>query len=519
MRPTPGRRRAPTTEAREPDFPARWQPLLRSIAEGAALLRLLRDPGGHPIDYELIGLNPAFETLVGSQAAGDQPLRASGLFGVDPPPHLADLDALDTAQEELMFETVLPGPGRALRLTVFELGEDLRGAVITDVSERRRLEQRLEQAQRMEAVGQLAGGVAHDFNNLLTAILGYSELLLSAFDPDDPRRLDVEEIRKAGETATVLNRQLLTFSRREVAPAGPLDLNEVVGEIEKMLGRLLGSRIALILDLAPDLRAVRMEAGHTQQVLLNLVLNARDAMPQGGVLTIETRDVSLDSDEAAELHVAPGRFVALAIRDTGVGIDSSIRPRIFEPFFTTKPAGTGLGLATVRSIVKQAGGAIRTVSEPGAGASFIVLLPATRDPAAPHDRPGLASAPGGTETILVVEDELTVRELSRKVLEQHGYTVMEAHDSETALALARDFPGEIDLVLADLALPGIDGIEVASRLRAERSGLRALYMSGADLDGVARRLATLRKPFTPQDLLARVRQALGAPSSGMAGLE
>jgi PAS domain S-box-containing protein len=387
-----------------------------------------------------------------------------------------------------------------------------------DVTEQRRLEEQFRQAQKMEAVGQLAGGIAHDFNNLLTAILGNTQLLLRDLPPADAMRADVEEIRKASERAATLTRQLLAYSRRQMLQPEILDLTVVVAEMDRMLRRLIGEHIALVTVLAPDLGRVRADPSQVEQVLVNLAVNARDAMPAGGKLTIETANVELDDAyAAAHLGAAPGPYVMLAVTDTGTGMDATVRAHLFEPFFTTKEVGkgTGLGLATVYGIVKQSGGHISVYTEPGHGSSFKVYLPRTA-PATPPAAPAAPRPPAarGSETILIVEDDPAVLALSSRALEAQGYTVLAAADGTAALRIVERHGGPIHLLLTDVVMPGMSGREVAEQLAARRAGIRMLYMSGYPGDAVVHRgalapgSAFLQKPFTPDGLARKVRDVL-----------
>ncbi|HWP35097.1 MAG TPA: GAF domain-containing protein [Thermodesulfobacteriota bacterium] len=403
--------------------------------------------------------------------------------------------------------------------------------VARDISERKALEAQLRQSQKMEAVGQLAGGVAHDFNNLLTAIAGYADLLLAHLPPGDPLRRDAEEIRRAVHRAADLTGQLLAISRRQVLVPRLLDLNEVVSGMAAMLRRLIGEAIELVLHLDPSLGPVKADPTHLTQVLLNLAVNARDAMPGGGTLAIETGNVLLDEAAARRrVGLRPGRYVRLTVRDTGCGMDAATQARIFEPFFTTKPPGrgTGLGLSTVYGIVRQSGGHIEVDSAPGAGATFTILLPRAEEqpaaapaPAAAGPGPGEPSRaparPPAEATVLVVEDEEGVRELVREVLVQQGYRVLLAPHGAAALAVAAGYRGAIDLLLTDLVMPHLSGRELARRLLAERPALRILFVSGyadtalppaAGPDG---RAAFLPKPFSPHRLVRAGRELLEAP--------
>ena len=391
-------------------------------------------------------------------------------------------------------------------------------AYIVDLSERRQLEEQFRQAQKMEAVGQLAGGVAHDFNNLLTAILGYADLLAGRLKPESAESEDLREIRKAGERAAALTRQLLAFSRQQVLERKVLNLNQLIADVEKMLGRLIGEDITLVTVLDPALGKVWADAGQVEQVVMNLAVNARDAMPHGGKLTIETANVELD-DAYARQHVTvrPGSFVMLAVSDNGTGMDAPTLARVFEPFFTTKERGrgTGLGLATVYGIVKQSGGHIWAYSEPEKGTVFKIYLPPAAEGVASEKVPevGTVSLPG-SETVLLVEDEESVRALSRVILENHGYTVLEAGSGDEALEIVRNFDGTIHLVLTDVVMPSMPGSTLVSRLETLRPGIKVLYMSGYTDDAVFRHghldrgRAFLQKPFTPDVLARRIREAL-----------
>ena len=398
------------------------------------------------------------------------------------------------------------------------------GAIVNnyrDVTDRRILEEQVMMSQKMEAIGRLAGGVAHDFNNILTAIGGYSDLLLADLPPDDRRRHDVEEIHQATQRAAALTQQLLAFSRRQVLQPKVINLNALVPDIEKMLRRLIGEDILFATVLHPRLGNVRADPGQLEQVIVNLAVNARDAMSDGGRLTIETRNVELDEAYTAEHPaVKPGRYVLLAVTDTGVGMDEETKARIFEPFFTTKVRGkgTGLGLATVYGIVQQTGGHIWPYSEPGRGTTMRVYLPRVDAPADPieHPRDAAPETLRGSETILVVEDEAPVRAVTRQLLERNGYTVLEAPDGAAALALVDGAAGgrHIDLLLTDVIMPGMSGRELAAQLNARRPNLRVLFMSGYTDDAVVRHgmlepgLAYVEKPFRPMALLRKVRGVL-----------
>ncbi len=392
---------------------------------------------------------------------------------------------------------------------------------LRDVTERKTLEEQLRQAQKMEAVGQLAGGIAHDFNNLLTAIIGSGELLLRELDPADPARLDLIEINRAAHRAAGLTRQLLAFSRKQVLQPRLLKVNDVVTELTALLRRVIGEHVELRLDLEPALGPVLADPGQLEQVITNLAVNGRDAMPDGGVLTIRTGNL----DDGPVSGSGPegdllGPHVALAVSDTGIGMDERTRARLFEPFFTTKEMGrgTGLGLATVYGIVRQSGGQIRVHTQPNQGTTFTVYLPRAEGvPAAAGETAAGAEAPGGTGTVLVVEDEESVRSLACRVLRGKGYRVIEAASADVALALLGADPGPVDLLLTDVVMPGISGPVLAQRLIRQYPRLRVLYMSGYAEEAIERRGTLpaggelLEKPFTGDQLARRVRQAISGP--------
>ena len=390
--------------------------------------------------------------------------------------------------------------------------------ICRDVSDRKRLEQQVLQAQKMEAIGQLAGGVAHDFNNLLTVINGYSDLLLNHLSPGDPMRQLLTEICRAGERAGVLTRQLLAFSRKQVLEPKVLDLNAVVSDTQNMLRRLIREDIILTFVPSPTAGRVKVDPGQLEQVLMNLAVNARDAMPQGGRITIETRGVTLaDNSAQNQPDGLAGEFAMLAFSDTGCGMDDAIKARIFEPFFTTKgpDKGTGLGLATVYGIVKQSGGAIEVYSEPGRGTTFKIYFPQVMEPvSAGKSFPAVRIMPQGSETVLLVEDEDSVRSVARHVLWSSGYTVLEAADGQKALQLVEGHKGPIDLLLSDVVMPHVAGRQLVEHLKVLRPGIKVLFMSGYTDDAVVRHgvleanYAFLQKPFTPSVLAQKVRAVL-----------
>ena len=387
-----------------------------------------------------------------------------------------------------------------------------------DITERRRMEEQLRQSQKMEAVGRLAGGVAHDFNNLLTVIQGYGDLMLSALAPTDPVKPMAREVLKAAERAAELTGQLLAFGRKALVAPRVLDLNTVIADAERMLRRLIGEDVELTSDLGPSLWPVRADAGQLHQVLLNLCVNARDAMPRGGRLTLRTRDAYLDEAYTrAHPEARPGSYVLLEVSDTGCGMTEEVRARVFEPFFTTKEPGkgTGLGLATVYGIVKQGEGNIIVRSAPGVGSTFEVYLPrAEADQTAAGRLQAPCDAPEGRETVLLAEDEDGVRGLARQVLEGRGYRVLEASDGEAALGAARRHAGRIDLLVTDVVMPRLSGPDLARRLAPLHPETRVLFLSGYTDDAVMRHgvreeeVHFLQKPFSPTALARKVRDIL-----------
>jgi PAS domain S-box-containing protein len=383
--------------------------------------------------------------------------------------------------------------------------------------ERNNLQEQLAQASKMEAVGRLAGGVAHDFNNLLTTILGYSEMILMRLPDADPLRSEVQEISKAGKRAASLTQQLLAFSRKQVIKPRTIDLNDAVWEAQKMLERLIGENIRLILELAPHLDCIKVDPHQIDQVLLNLAVNSRDAMPNGGTLTIATANITIGKECAPfQSDMAPGDYVVLSVADTGIGMNEETRMRIFEPFFSTKEVGkgTGLGLAMVYGIAKQNGGAVTVDSVPGKGTAFKIYLPRTGDfPAGISAVEGIAS-PSGTETVMLVEDDEMVQRLTRKILIHLGYDVLPALDINDALQICDVHPTPIQLLLTDVIMPGMNGVELYARLRAKCPQMKALFMSGYAEEVVVRQgvlpvgTQFIQKPFAMEDLASRVRRAL-----------
>ncbi len=471
-----------------------------------------------PESKAILDSNPSLQKLLGYSAGEMRGLSLSDVVAEDPATidsnvsraasepfvHIGerryrkkDGEVVGVDVESFRFE-------EAGRLVVF--------ALVKNLAERRLLEDQLRQAQKMEAVGRLAGGVAHDFNNILTAILGYSDLVLTDDPPEDVRE-NVGEVRKAAERAAALTRQLLAFSRKQVLQPVILEMNDLVKNMDGMLHRVLRENVKIVYEPDPDLWRVRADPGQIEQIIMNLAVNASDAMADGGRLTIRTRNVTIRSGEISGIPIDAGHFVLLEVSDTGHGMDANILSHAFEPFFTTKERGkgTGLGLATVYGIVKQSGGYIQIVSEPGKGAAFRIYLPRVHGPA---DSPSNVSprplVVRGNETILLVEDEEAVRRLAQTILRARGYQVLVADTAEAALELSRDHPEWIHLLLTDVVLPGMNGHRLAEVLRAERPGLGVLFTSGYfdAREGGEEDEPLLRKPFTTDGLIEMVRAAL-----------
>lgn len=377
-----------------------------------------------------------------------------------------------------------------------------------DVTDRKRLEEQLHHSQRLEAVGRLAGGVAHDFNNLLMIITGYSQMLLDGMHPGDPARADLEQVVKAAERATDLTRQLLAFSRRQVVRPVILNLNLLVHDMDRMLRRVIGEDIELNASFAPDLKTVRADPGRIEQVVLNIAVNARDAMPNGGKLTLETANLQI-TEELARAHPTQklGHYATLSMRDTGFGMDAGVLSRLFEPFFTTKENGTGLGLSTSYGIIKQSGGDIWVDSKPGQGTTFRIYLPVAEEPAEPVEAPRGSPVPGGAETILLVEDEEGVRRVVETMLTRHGYNVLSTGSCQEAMAFAEGYAGRIHLLITDIVMPGMSGRTMAESLIAQRPETKVLYVSG--YGGPIESETTtgfLQKPFTTDELARKIRE-------------
>ena len=426
----------------------------------------------------------------------------------------------------LTGELRIRGTDGALRIVDTRFAEFAPGLVVhtvRDLTPQRRLEEELHHSQKMDAIGRLAGGVAHDFNNILTAIGCVSELVLASLDASDARRAEIEEIRRAARRAAALTRQLLAFSRKQVLQPRVFDLVHVVEDIERMLHRLIGEDVHLTTEIPSHLWPVRADPGQLEQVIMNLAINARDAMPNGGELAIVAANVSLTAPQPHEHGVVvPGEYVVLRVRDTGSGMNAATRAQIFEPFFTTKPPGkgTGLGLSTAYGVVKQSGGHIVVESEVGVGTTFLIYLPRADSSAVIVDTPDTpAPDPNRTATILLVEDDQAIRTLARRILAGDGYVVLEAPDGEQAVRTAEAHGAMIDMLLTDVVLQGMNGRELADRLRVAQPHLTVLFMSGYTDDEIVHRgvldlrHSFLPKPFTPAELRRKIREVLGRPAA------
>ena len=481
-------------------------------------------------------VNAAMAAMNGYPAGahlGHTPAQVDPAIGDAVEPLLADArNSGRTIANQRLTIAASGAPARHWLATVFpvrDIDGDVSsvGVVVLDTTAHQQLEAQFLQAQKMEAVGRLAGGVAHDFNNLLTVILSYASMALETLTDADELRGDMEEIRDAASRAAALTRQLLAFSRNQVLQPQVIDLNDVARGMERMLRRLIGEDIELVLDLAPHLHEVRADPGQMEQVIMNLAVNARDSMPDGGRLVIATANGSVTGEHSALLGTAEGECVLLTVSDSGQGMTEETQARLCEPFFTTKPAGkgTGLGLSTVYGIVQQSGGDISVESSPGAGATFRIRFPRTgADSQARRRTTPRSVAMSGTETVLLVEDDASLRALARRVLTEAGYDVLEAHTPEAAVEIGQSYEGDIHLLLTDVVMPGLGGRDVAAALRARRPAMRVLYMSGYTDDEMVRRgviaesVRLLQKPFTPVDLMRCVREALepGGADAGIA---
>jgi PAS domain S-box-containing protein len=507
---------------------ARYRGLFEHMLEGIAYCKMIFEKGD-PVDFIYLSVNAAFETLTGLKDVVGKKVSEviPGIRATDPSLFEAYGRVASTGNHEKIenfvealqqwFSISIYSPEQGHFIALFDVITSRKNAE----AEKEKLQAQLQQAMKMEAVGRLAGGVAHDFNNLLTVITGYSELLLQKIGKDSPMHGNVEEIKRAGERAALLTQQLLAFSRKQIIEPKVILLDSMVAELAKMLTRLIGENIALQATTHKPLGSVKVDLGQFQQILMNLVVNARDAMPGGGKIVIETANVDLDAAYCA-LHpyVTPGRFVMLAVSDTGQGMSEEVKAHIFEPFFTTKErgSGTGLGLATTYGAVHQAGGSIEVYSEIGTGTTFKVYLPRVEEKVVKpvkDDRP--ADLPGGTETVLIVEDEGKLRDLCVQILEQLGYRVLQARNGTEAIAKVQDYGDRIHLLLTDVVMPGMNGSELATQLVLRNPEMKVLFTSGYTEDVIshhgvlAEGVSFIGKPYTPLALARKVREVLDKP--------
>jgi two-component system, cell cycle sensor histidine kinase and response regulator CckA len=510
-----------------------WKRAQQALEESKQYLYQIINHIGDPLfvkdrEHKLVLFNDAFCTFAG--LSREQTIAHSGMPAEkEVAEHLWKLEeeVFVTGKENLSEDTIKDERGnthivltKKSQLTA-KNGERQIVGIMHDITEYKRLEAQLLQSQKMEAIGALAGGVAHDFNNLLNIINGYSELALEELDPDNPIRKSIEPIRDAGRRAAALTSQLLAFGRKQILQPEILDLNAVIENMSLMLRRMIGEDIEFISKTQPDLGKINADPGKIQQIILNLVVNGRDAMPRGGKLVIETANVDFKKDILLKNSmVKPGPYVMMAIGDNGIGMDAETKARIFEPFFTTKSKGkgTGLGLSIVYGIVNQSNGFIQVTGEPGEGTKFSIFFPKIEggEVRVPHESTIVAEK-GGRETILIAEDEEAVRSLVRHILRDRGYHVLDAMDGSHALRIAQDYAGKIDLIVTDVVMPGISGHTLVVRLQATRPDIRVLYVSGYTDDAIVHHgildanIAFLQKPFTVDGLVRKVREVLNSP--------
>ena len=508
-------------EAASHESERRFRLLFESLTAGFALHEIVRDRDGIAIDYRFLQVNPAFEALVGMPASE---LIGRTVMEVMPGTERAWIDryarVVDTG-EPAEFEDYARELDRSYHVVAYRPEPGRFAVLVDDITDRRRAQTQLQEAQKLEAIGRLAGGIAHDFNNLLTVIGGAAEVLADDTPADDVRRAEVDTIREASERAAALTRQLLAFGRRQVLVPTVVDIGGVLADLAPMLRRTLGEDIELRLAVSADTDPVRVDRAQLERVIVNLAFNARDAMPEGGILTLATSRETVSPDVAG-VHPGsePGRYTRLSVTDTGLGMPPDVIGRIFEPFFTTRPdrGGTGLGLATVEGIVGQSGGWIDVESAPDSGTTFTIHLPCTGDAVDRPESPPEAARPGARETLLLVEDDVQVRAITARMLRSLGYAVVEETSAEGALARGRSGLDGMQLLVTDVVMPGLSGRHLSERLTRMRPGLRTLFVSGFSPDPqLEDRLrdpsaAFLAKPFTREQLAAALRGLLDEPA-------
>src|SRR5262245_16077644 len=500
----------------------KYSSLYASMSEGVALHEIVRDEAGLPSDYRILDFNPAFGSIFGLEKSQVLGRKASEVFGTEALSHLDTYTKVVTSGQPASFQATFESMEKSFQVSAFSPADGRFATLFEDISERLRLEAQLFQAQRLESIGRLAGGVAHDFNNLLTAITGYSQMLLQQLETQSPMRGKLDLIKKAADRASALTGQLLAFSRKQLLQPQVMKLNDLIANIDKVLRRIIGEDIELVTVFGPDLGRIKADPTQLEQVMLSLVVHDRDAMPNGGKIVVETSRVELD-DAYARRHVGvtPGRYVMLAVSDKGCGMDAEVLKHIFEPFYTTKKRGkgTGLGLSTVYGIVKQSGGNIWVYSEAGQGTTFKIYLPQVDDEAeeAKQEEPPVEVS-GGAETVLLAEDEEFVRNFVRDVLQKYGYTVLEAQHGSEALRIGLQHSGPIHLLLTDVVMPRMSGQQLAKQMTTLHPKVKVLYMSGYTESAIVHHgvldshTAFVQKPFTGEALARRVREILDTNS-------
>ncbi|MGD9975775.1 MAG: PAS domain S-box protein [Desulfatirhabdiaceae bacterium] len=509
------------------DSESKYRSLYDTMNEGVILHDIVHDADGKAVDYILLDANPAFERITGIQRQNVVGRRATDVYGTDAAPYLDIYADVAKTGKPRIFETTFEPMQKSFSISVFSPSKNRFATVFSDITEQKRAKQEREklqnqllQAQKMESVGRLAGGVAHDFNNKLQTILGYTEMAIDDTDPDSALRANLLEIQAAAEGSAGLTRQLLAFARKQTICPRALDINDTITGLLKMLRRLIGENIDLVWKPGADIRPIRMDPVQIDQILVNLTLNARDAISVVGNVTIETENQTMDETRCAgHAEIIPGKYVVLAVSDTGTGMTKAIQDNLFEPFFTTKELGkgTGLGLATIYGIVRQNNGFIHVYSEPGQGTTFKLYFPQTS-----ADEPETESAAThqptarGDETILLVEDDETILTFGYKILERYGYRVLPAKNPEEAIDIALQHDGPIHLLITDVVMPGMNGRDLCARLHDHLPGLRSIFMSGYTANVIAHHgvidkgIHFLQKPFSVQSLAAMVRSVLDA---------
>jgi two-component system, cell cycle sensor histidine kinase and response regulator CckA len=512
---TPATRDITEEALRDSDF--RYQQLFEHMHEGVAVQQIIRDSTGMPIDYRVLDVNPAWEAIMHLRHEDVSGRLASDVFG-GTAPFLDVMGSVAMGSRDTVVDVRYEPLDRDLRLSLFTIEADQFATVIQDMTEQRRLEQRFNQSQKMEAIGRLAGGVAHDFNNLLTVILGYADMAIEQLTPSDPLYTSLTEIRASADRAGALTTGLLAFSRKQVVKPRAVDLRALAADMVPMLQRVMGEDIQFETELADGL-TILADPHQIEQVIMNLVVNARDAMPRGGRLTLAVEPATITSPVQAAgsgADLSAGTYAVLSVTDTGTGMDGDTLSHLFEPFFTTKPAGkgTGLGLSTVFGIVAQNGGSICVRSEVGSGTTFRVFFP-LQDPQATSDALTQESSEcrSGREVVLVAEDDESVRRLVTATLSHAGYRVLEAADGVEALRLSQETDAPVDLLVTDAIMPKMGGTELADHIRASCPDTRILFLSGYGDEALqdrhdASHTAALWKPFRPAALLEKVREVL-----------